>query len=156
MKKIIYLVVTLVVATALFGCTPTNKQEPIIEFEVALTVEGLETRTLTEVDFNQMTFVEATISRTGRDGAELVYQVKGILMKELLAYLNVEPTSVYLEAADGYNQVYDQEIFNDELTIVAFFNDGEILPQEDGPIWVLAGNATSNFWIRQLKLLKIE
>ena len=155
MKKIIHVLFVSMLALMLFACTPTAKAE-IIEFDVSVSVFGLVEVELTQDDFNQMPFVEATITRTGRDGAELVYQVKGVRLSDVLAYLDVNPVSILLEASDGYSQTYDETIYNDELTILAFFNDGEMLSEEDGPIWLLAGNATGNFWIRQLAKINLE
>ncbi len=137
--------------TVLFGCVPSVDEDAIvIDFEVSLSVSGLVDTTLTEADFNKMPFVEETITRIGRDGTEFVYQVKGILLKDVLTYLDVDPEVVSLEAEDGYSQTYDQAMYDDPLTILAFFNEGEPLSEEDGPMWMFAGNFTGNFWIRQL------
>ena len=156
MKPIIRLLCVSLVLTALFACAPNAQEEIIIDFDVSLTVLGLSERVLTQDDFNKMPFVEETITRIGRDGTEFVYQVKGILLKDVLAYLDVTPSVVKLEAIDGYSQEYNSDIFNDSLTILAFFNDGEPLLEEDGPIWMFAGNFTGNFWVRKLINMTLE
>lgn len=156
MKKIIYGLCVGLLMSTLFSCTQSVDEVPTISFETRLAVSGLVEVELTQEDFNKMPFVELTISRTGKDGVELVYNVKGILLKDVLAYLEMTPDTIRLEAKDGYNQTYDQTIYNDELTILAFFNEGVPLLEEDGPIWALAGNSTGNFWIRQLTKIILE
>jgi DMSO/TMAO reductase YedYZ molybdopterin-dependent catalytic subunit len=157
MKRIIYVLTVSLLIAVLFGCTPKEQENvTIVDFQVSLSVKGLVDTVLTEEDFNNMLFVEKTISRTDRDGNEFIYHVKGILLKDVLSYLNVTPDAVSLEAEDGYNQSYQQDIYNDDLTILVFFNDGDKLPHEDGPIWVIAGNFTGNFWVRQLVRISLE
>lgn len=152
MKKIIYgLCVGLLIST-LFSC----QEKPTISFETRLAVSGLVEVELTQEDFNKMPFVDLTISRTGKDGAELIYNVTGILLKDVLAYLELTPDTIILEAKDGYTQTYDQTIYNDELTILAFFVQDTPLLEGDGPIWALAGNSTGNFWVRQLIKITLE
>jgi hypothetical protein len=156
MKKIIYALFISLFITALFGCAPKEEEVVEIDFEVSLAVSGLEERVLSEADFNKMPFVEKTISRTAKDGTELTYNVKGILLKDVLTYLETTPDDLTLAAKDGYSQTYDQAMYNDELTIFVFFNDGEALSEEDGPIWAVAGNFTGNFWVRQLAKINLE
>jgi hypothetical protein len=140
----------------LFGCAPKEEAVGEIDFEVSLTVTGLVDSVLNESDFNKMPFVDKTVSRTAKDGTESTYNVRGILLKDVVDYLEVTPDAISLEAVDGYSQVYDQSIFNDDSTILVFFSDGEVLVEEDGPIWAIAGNFTGNFWIRQLVKINLE
>jgi len=157
MKSIIKFLCISLVMTGFLACVPNTKEEiDVIDFEVSLKLNGLSERVLTEQDFNKMPFVEETITRIARDGTELVYEVKGILLKDILAYLAVSPNLVRLEAEDGYMQEYGSDIFNDRLTILAFFIEEEPLSDEDGPLWMFAGNYTGNFWVRKLVNVTLE
>lgn len=138
------------VLSLLFGCSSSPKQETgNLDFEVSLTIDGSTERVLTTEDFNKMTFTEVEATLKKKDGSETLIKAKGVLMSDLLTYLAVNPSTLSVVALDGYEKEYDAGIIGDEKTILAFFNDGSKL-EDDGPIWLIAGNQSGNMWIKNL------
>ncbi len=136
----------------LFGCSTTA--QPHLEEDISLEISGSVSQTLTSADFNKMDWTEVDIPRTSKD-TEFVVKAKGILLSEVLDYVQVDTVSgLALTAQDGYSQAYDQQMLEEQQNILVFFDDGELLDEDSGPIWLIAPNLPNNMSIKQL--IKIE
>lgn len=156
MKKIMKSFVVVVVAMLLFGCSNGSSNQQQLDIDVSLVVSGSVDETLVTSDFNDMEWTEISITRVSKD-VETIVEAKGILLSEVLDYLNVsEFNTITVIAADDYSQDYDAEIALDSETILVFYDGEDLVGDENGPIWLIASNFANNLSIKQLKELVIE
>ncbi len=136
----------------LFGCSTTAQSH--LEQDISLEISGSVSQTLTSDDFNKMDWIEVDIPRTSKD-TEFVVKAKGILLSEVLDYVQADAVSgLVVTAQDGYSQEYDQQMLEEQQNILVFFDNGELLDEDSGPIWLIAPNLPNNMSIKQL--IKIE
>ncbi len=148
--------VVVVVSMLLFGCSSGSSNQQQLDIDVSLVVSGSVDETLVTSDFNDMEWTEISITRVSKD-VETIVEAKGILLSEVLDYLNVsEFNTITVIAADDYSQDYDDEIALDSETILVFYDGEDLVGDENGPIWLIASNFANNLSIKQLKELVIE
>ena len=156
MKKPLKVVLLIVVSILLFGCSTSPSNEQQLEIDALLTVSGSVERVLETSDFNAMKWTEISITRVSKD-VETVIEAKGVLLSDVLDYLEItEFSKITVIAADDYSQEYDAEIASDAQTILVFYDGENLIDNEDGPIWLLAGNFSNSFSIKQLKEMVVE
>src|SRR5690554_1500378 len=156
MKKTWKVLSLLAMSLLFFGCSTNTTNNQHLEIEVSLTVSGVVEQELTTSDFNDMEWTELEITRVSKD-VETIVAAKGVLLTEVLDYLNIsEFATITVIAADDYSQEYDEEVALDSQTILVFFDGDSLIEEDDGPIWLLAGNFANNLSIKQLKEIVVE
>lgn len=156
MKKIMKGFVFVLVSMLLFGCSSISSNQQQLDIDVSLLVSGSVEKTLETSDFNDMEWTEISITRVSKD-VETTIEAKGILLSEVLDYLNVsEFNTIAVIAEDDYSQEYDEEIALDVETMLVFYDGENLIGNEEGPIWLIASNFANNLSIKQLKELVID
>lgn len=156
MKKIMKGFVFVLVSMLLFGCSSISSNQQQLDIDVSLLVSGSVEKTLETSDFNDMEWTEISITRVSKD-VETTIEAKGILLSEILDYLNVsEFNTIAVIAEDDYSQEYDEEIALDVETMLVFYDGENLIGNEEGPIWLIASNFANNLSIKQLKELVID
>lgn len=156
MKTIIKGFVLMVVSVLLFGCSIGSSTQSQLDIDASLLVSGSVEKTLVTSDFNDMEWTEISITLVSK-GKETVIEAKGILLSEVLDYLDVSEFRVItVIAEDDYSQQYNEEIALDFETMLVFYDGEDLIGNEEGPIWLIASNFANNLSIKQLKVMVIE
>jgi hypothetical protein len=120
-------------------------------------LEGVSQEAFTNLDVEKITAVDVKATHRSREGVETEQVWTGILIKDLLKYLNAESaTEVTIESTDGFNRVYDHELISSDGTLVAWKVDGQVLDADSGPIQSVADGKGPNWWIKQVAKISIK
>ena len=129
------------------------------QFDVQWTVavQGADKSSVSNADVDGLPVVDVSAVMKKKDGTELEQVWTGILMKDLLEYLGASAAGeLIVEAGDGYNKTYTQDIFSSEGAVLAWAADGELLDEGSGPVQFVIAGQSANMWIKQTAVIKIQ
>lgn len=108
-----------------------DKTDKITFADFSFKING---QVVTNADLDGLKIFRNTV--VTKNSKDVVSQNKysGYVLKDVLAKLNINGTKVKTIASDGYEAEYDQEIMNNDLTIIAIEKDKET--GKDGTIWL--------------------
>ena len=130
-------------------------EKPAAVWSVKL--EGVSQEAFTNLDVEKITAKDVKATHRSREGVETEQVWTGILIKDLLKYLNAEnATEVTIEAKDGFNRVYDHELISSDGTLIAWKVDGQVLDADSGPIQSVADGKGPNWWIKQVAKISFK
>jgi DMSO/TMAO reductase YedYZ molybdopterin-dependent catalytic subunit len=174
MKKRDLLIVLLLFAVlpllSICGCGGEKEVSPFLESEKRL--EGMYEECMTieladplgehpEIDTEEIKALEAVDVDTvlvRSNGMEKQGVWTGARFSDILRMYGVEEpfTGIRIEAWDGYVAKVEYEMAMRPDTIIAWKENGEPLPQEEGPVRLVVGSEDGFYWIHRITKMEIE
>ena len=117
--------------------------------------EQLEPISVDELDGLERVEVDAVLVRS--NGMEMPGTWTGARLSDVLADRGVTTpfTELKIEAWDGYVGRVGYDIVMHPDTILAYLENGEEIPMEDGPVRLVVGSQDGFFWVRMLTGIEV-
>lgn len=154
MKKIFYSFFLLLFITTMILNTGVIADEG--EFMIS-NLKGKDI-TINLKELKELPIVEETAISADEGDDKNVYEVKGVLLSDLLSSKGVSKNdlkAIRLIAGDGYQIDISENILKQRKLILTFEINGEPLYEKSKPIRVIIPNEMSMYWLKNLKEIRI-
>ena len=156
--RIALLAVFSIMVLAFIGCSGSGTETPedIGEWSITIVVGSDDPITFTNEDALELGPVDIEASQ--KDGETFLEPQtwRGILLYDLLDYLDVEDFSVIdVQSADDYAEQFRADYINEEVTGFGWKVEGDMLDEESGPIQFIAHQKGPKWWIKQVSKITI-
>jgi hypothetical protein len=112
--------------------------------------QGAAKKVMTAKDFAGLKSVKLTATMVHM-GATVTADYTGVLVTDVLKFAGVKSyKSIKIVASDDYQKEYTPNDLNNDKTIFAVTKNGALLTSDDGPVFLVAGATTGNFWIKHV------
>jgi DMSO/TMAO reductase YedYZ molybdopterin-dependent catalytic subunit len=164
------IIVAVILLASICGCGEEKEASPFLESEKRL--EGMyeECKTIGVVDplgehpdinteeIKALEAVDVETVLVRSNGMEKQGVWTGARLSDVLRMYGIEGpfTEIRMEAWDGYVAKIEYEMAMRPDTIIAWEENGEPLPQEEGPVRLVVGSEDGFYWIHRITKMEIE
>ena len=92
--------------------------------------------------------ITATLNHMGASSTD---EYTGVLLTDVLKFAGVTTfKSIQILASDNYSKDYKAADISNDTTILATTKNGAVLSTDEGPVFLIVGPMTGNFWVKHV------